>query len=473
MKNNNSKRWIKILLLFLLITLISITFINIKNNIAAKKNQIQFLEKNLENKKSQIKNIHSKLLQKNLNLENILFDNGINFFKNGSRQIKINNEKYELVEFKSDDIIFAKHPEASSSAYIHLNDDDIYLMTATGQLVHTKYNDFKNEAFKMNVINTNIQNLIQYSEFYSSTAFGIKDFLVSKRNQIFVSYIKKHYVDCYSTSILKGTLNKEYIEFKEFYSPKKCINKNESFYDGNEYDHMVIHQSGGRMFEDNNILYFSTGEFRYRILAQDINSDYGKLLSINLLTNDKLIISMGHRNPQGLFIDKSSRNLLSTEHGPNGGDEINILKLDIKSSDTPNYGWPISSYGRHYYDDNDDKDSRYELSPLYKSHKKHGFIEPIKFFDPSVGISQITKINNNFYKSNQNSFVVGTMGSAKKIKEGMLSLYFFSLKDDKVINEQLIPIGSRVRDLAFNDKENNLVLYLETNNSLAILKKIN
>ena len=55
----------------------------------------------------------------------------------------------------------------------------------------------------------------------------------------------------------------------------------------------------------------------------------------------------------------------------------------------------------------------------------------------------------------------------------MLSLYFFSLKDDKVINEQLIPIGSRVRDLAFNDKENNLVLYLETNNSLAILKKIN
>ena len=80
----------------------SITFINIKNNITAKKNQIRFLEKNLENKKSQIKNIHSKLLQKNLNLENIIFDNGINFFKNSSRQIKINNEKYELVEFKSE-----------------------------------------------------------------------------------------------------------------------------------------------------------------------------------------------------------------------------------------------------------------------------------------------------------------------------------------------------------------------------------
>ena len=185
----------------------SITFINIKNNINSKKNQIRFLEKNLENKKSQIKNIHSKLLQKNLNLENILFDNGINFFKNSNRLIKINNEQYELVEFKSDDIIFAKHPEAASSAYIHFNNDDIYLMTATGQLVHTKYNDFKNETFKMKVINTNIQDLIKYSEFYTSSAFGIKDFLISKKNEIFVSYIKKHYADCYSTSILRGTLD--------------------------------------------------------------------------------------------------------------------------------------------------------------------------------------------------------------------------------------------------------------------------
>lgn len=473
MKNKNSTKWIKILLSFFLVILILITSINIKDNITAKKNQIRFLEKNLENKKLQIKNVHSKLLQKNLNLENILFENGINFSKNSNRQIKINNEQYELVEFKSDDIIFAKHPEASSSAYIHLYKDDIYLMTATGQLVHTKYNDFKNETFKMSVINTNIQDLIKYSEFYSSTAFGIKDFLISKKNEIFVSYIKKHYAGCYSTSILRGSLNREYIDFKEFYSPKNCINKNESFYNGNKYDHMVIHQSGGRMIEENNILYFSMGEFRYRTLAQDINSDYGKLLSINLITNEKSLISMGHRNPQGLYLDNTSKNLLSTEHGPSGGDEINILKLDLKSEKTPNYGWPISSYGRHYHDDNDDGDSRYKLSPLYKSHKKHGFIEPIKFFDPSVGISQITKINNSFYKSNQNSFVVGTMGSAKKMKEGMLSLYFFTVEDEKIINEQLIPIGSRVRDLAFNNKENNLVLYLENNNSLAILNKIN
>ena len=63
--------------------------------------------------------------------------------------------------------------------------------------------------------------------------------------------------------------------------------------------------------------------------------------------------------------------ILSTEHGPYGGDEIN--KITFKK----NYGWPIASYGRHYYDNEDDKDKRYELSPLKKSHSKNGFIEPL------------------------------------------------------------------------------------------------
>ena len=55
----------------------------------------------------------------------------------------------------------------------------------------------------------------------------------------------------------------------------------------------------------------------------------------------------------------------------------------------------------------------------------------------------------------------------------MISLYFFELKDNKIVNEQFIPIKSRVRDVIYYEKKNYLIMYLETNNSLAIFKKSN
>jgi glucose/arabinose dehydrogenase len=236
---------------------------------------------------------------------------------------------------------------------------------------------------------------------------------------------------------------------------------------------MTAHQAGGRMIIINNDLVFSTGEFRYRILAQDPDSDFGKIISINLFNKSKKIISMGHRNPQGLYFDKDLNTLFSTEHGPSGGDEINSLDFNqTNANDIPNYGWPISSYGRHYFDLGDDEDSRYKLSPLKKSHSKYGFIEPLKYFDPSIAISQIIGIPDAFYKSDNNSFLVGTMGNAKKLKKGMLSILFFEYDDDnKIISSEFIPLLSRVRDMIFVEDMNSVLMYLETNNSLAILKK--
>ena len=99
------------------------------------------------------------------------------------------------------------------------------------------------------------------------------------------------------------------------------------------------------------------------------------------------MISKGHRNPQGLFYDKMNKFILSTEHGPYGGDEINMIMLNHKG--LQNFGWPIASYGEHYTDPKKVKIKKY---PLLKSHRDHGFIEPLKYFVPSIGISEIVKI---------------------------------------------------------------------------------
>ena len=462
------KFFILFIILLIIPTVISIK--NLKDNIDEKKNQISFLEKNLSNKKSQLANIHTKLLEKNINLENVLFEDGISFENFSNINVKINETNYILSEFKSDDIVFAKHPSASSSAYIEIYDKKLFLVTATGQIVYSNIDVFDKEDFLLTPIKSNIQDLIRYREFYKSSAFGVKDFLIYKNN-IFISYIKKHSKDCFSTSVLKAELNFEYIIFEDFYVPEKCIKKDEEFYNASKHDKFVPHQSGGRLIAYNNNLVFTTGDYRYRILAQDLASDFGKLISINLLSNEKKIISLGHRNPQGLFYHANLNYLFSTEHGPNGGDEINILNLNKDYKEIPNYGWPQASYGRHYFDNDDDNDVRYKLSPLKDSHSKYGFIEPIKYFTPSVGISQIIGVDRSFYNTDGNVLFVGTMGTAKKLKEGMISLYFFEFKDDKIIKDQFIPIKSRVRDIIYNKVNNNLIMYLETNNTLAILKK--
>ena len=96
---------------------------------------------------------------------------------------------------------------------------------------------------------------------------------------------------------------------------------------------------------------------------------------------------------------------------------------------------------------------RYEKYPLYKSHSKYGFIEPLKSFVPSIGISEIVKINNNKY----------VLSSLKD-----RSLYFFELNDKKnIINLERVEVFERIRDLKFY--KNKLYLFLENTASIGII----
>ena len=91
--------------------------------------------------------------------------------------------------------------------------------------------------------------------------------------------------------------------------------------------------------------------------------------------------------------------------------KINIIKLNQK--EIPNYGWAISSYGEHYGGANASYNQKtYEKYPLYKSHSDYGFIEPIKYFVPSIGISQIVGLDK------KNHYVVASLKDS--------SLYFLN-----------------------------------------------
>ncbi len=357
------------------------------------------------------------------------------------------------------------------SGYLETYNDNLILISASGVLAYSKnpIENIKQELF-FNQIKTNISKFIGEEQFKKSRIhdfdwleggwFSIKDINIYK-DQIYVSYTREVEENCWNTSLLHGKMNIKLIIFENLFTSEECVH----FYD-NVDGEFNAHQSGGRIFNiDDQKLLFSTGDFRSRFRAQEENSIFSKIIEINKNSKDYKILSMGHRNPQGLYYNNNDNFLLEAEHGPEGGDEINLIELN--NNKIPNYGWAISSYGEHYGGKNAPYNKKkYVKYPLHKSHSEYNFIEPIIYFIPSIGISQIVGLNHD------NSYVVASMRDE--------SLYFFEYNyNDKNIttpnkvrdgnaeniNIERVHIGERIRDMIYYN--NKLYLYLEDTASIA------
>ena len=339
------------------------------------------------------------------------------------------------------------------SGYIDFYEDNIIVISSRGVLVFKKSIEDTKKNFQQ--IKNNIDEFINIHQFRKkknrrgSLWFSLKDIFIFN-NKIFVSYTEEINEDCWNTSVIYADFNYENIKFEKLLSPKECVHSTKNI--DNEFN---AHQSGGKIisFDDNHIL-LSVGDYRSRHLAQDNKSLNGKIIKVNIHNGNYEIISMGHRNPQGLYFDEENNFILETEHGPQGGDEINLIEISkINKEKILNYGWAISSAGEHYSGRVERNKKKYKKYPLYKSHIEYGFIEPLKSFVPSIGISEIVKVG-------QNRYVVSSLKDK--------SLYFFELnKKKQFIKLDRVEVGERVRDLRFNN--NQLYLFMEDTASIGVI----
>lgn len=212
---------------------------------------------------------------------------------------------------------------------------------------------------------------------------GLMDIKVSpkfdKDRTIYFTHIKK--IDSFYTIVLSKARyqNNELEDIKEVYVSSAKSDTSRHF--------------GSRIaFDKNNNLYFSIGDRGIRDLAQDLSVDAGSIIRVDTKGKAK-IFSFGHRNPQGLFYDKKKDLLFSVEHGPRGGDEVNIIKENL------NYGWPIVSYGKEYW------------NPMYVGdyRTKKGYEDAIKVYTPSIAPSSIIVYNNNYYPILKNKVLVSAL----------------------------------------------------------------
>lgn len=358
--------------------------------------------------------------------------------------IKINNQKYIIKKFSNKNFL-----EFGPRSYISSNDSDFFLITGSGMLFQTNLNNLSHDNLSFSRIETNIRKFISDDILTRNQAI-VNDLLIDN-DKILISLVYQN-KKCYENLLIIGNINYQNIKFEKKYITEEC-NNNYSY------------QAGNRIIkvEDNYIL--SIGDFdRVKnkmngLLVQNDQNILGKLILIDKENKPK-IIAKGLRNSQGLFYDKENNIIFISDHGPYGGDEIN--KLFFNKDKIVNFGWPLASYGEHY--DEDDK-KLLKLYPLYKSHKNFGFEEPIHFFNPSVGPSQLIRVDEQFMNNSKNSILLATMKD--------LSLHFFKFDENynKVLKSEKIYIDERIRDLEYIKKHNLLVMFLETSGSISVIKK--
>ncbi|MFK7975488.1 MAG: PQQ-dependent sugar dehydrogenase [Halioglobus sp.] len=146
-----------------------------------------------------------------------------------------------------------------------------------------------------------------------------------------------------------------------------------------------IHFGSALLFDNDGHLFITMGDRKRRHNAQDLTVSHGKVFRLNddgSAPKDNPffgsasalpgIYSYGHRNPQGITIDRATGRIWSVEHGPQGGDEINLLRPGA------NYGWPIITYGEEYGG-----------GAIGEGTQKEGLLQPVHYYVPSIATGGI------------------------------------------------------------------------------------
>jgi len=245
------------------------------------------------------------------------------------------------------------------------------------------------------------------------------DFITS--SLVYFTYVKSVNNEGVLTLTRGKLLKNKLINLKDIFVSKSGSNTSRHF--------------GSRItFDDDNHVYFSIGDRGVRK-----NAHAGSIIRLNLdgsipLNNPFVsvpnalpeIYSYGHRNPQGLFWDKTTKRLWSIEHGPRGGDEINLIQKG------KNYGWPIVSYGKEYWS---------TASVGEGTHKK-GMEHPIKVYIPSIAPSSLMVYTGDTFPQYKGHLFSGAL-KLTHLNRIQLDSNLFVLEEERFFES----LNERVRDV--------------------------
>ena len=195
---------------------------------------------------------------------------------------------------------------------------------------------------------------------------------------------------------------------------------------------------GSRLvFDRQGLLYVTSGDRGDPDKSQDRGNMYGSVLRIRddgeVPADNPFvgqagvrpeIYSYGHRNPQGLARRPGTDQIWAVEHGPRGGDELNLIRAGV------NYGWPVITYGRSY--------AGFSIG---EGKEKEGMAQPARYWVPSISPSGLTFYDGAAFPQWQGNLFLGALSGEILVR--------LELEGDKVVHEErlLEDFGARIRDV--------------------------
>ncbi|MCC5795831.1 MAG: PQQ-dependent sugar dehydrogenase [Methylophaga sp.] len=192
-------------------------------------------------------------------------------------------------------------------------------------------------------------------------------------------------------------------------------------------------------FDNDGHVFFSIGDRGKRHEAQDTSNHIGTILRVRLdgsIPEDNPFVgrddalpeiwSYGHRNPQGVFFNQETGLLWSIEHGPRGGDEINLIEPGL------NYGWPVITYGKEYF------------APIAigEGTEKEGMEQPVKEFTPSTAPGALIQYQGTAFSEWQGDLLSAAM-ALQHLNRVVLNDNNQAVEEHRYLND----LGKRMRSL--------------------------
>jgi glucose/arabinose dehydrogenase len=202
---------------------------------------------------------------------------------------------------------------------------------------------------------------------------------------------------------------------------------------------------GGRMvFGRDGKLYLAVGERQEQDRAQNTMLHGGKVLRLNedgTAPADNPfagkqgylpeIYSVGHRSPQGLAVHPVTGELWENEHGPLGGDELNIVRAGL------NYGWPLVTFGKNY-----------DGTPVSDATARDGFEPPFMFWVPSIAVSGMSFYTGDRLAAWKGNAFVGSMMEGRTRATGHVQRITFAENGQPIQREPILAqLRQRIRDV--------------------------
>lgn len=167
-------------------------------------------------------------------------------------------------------------------------------------------------------------------------------------------------------------------------------------------------------------------EVKETVYPDDPNVDYGKILTIDPDSGAARILTLGNRNPQGLTV-AADGTIWSTEHGPAGGDELNLIRPGL------HYGWPFVSYGSDY--------GKFYFPPSGPVQGRHdGYTKPVFSWVPSIAVSAVDQVSGPEFAYWEGDLIVASLRAEK--------LFRLRLEEGpRVVLAEPIDLEARIRDV--------------------------